>query len=159
MRSAVAAETRDASADHRRDNPGGVDSSNARIVPIRDEQDAVPVNRNGVRTGEASTRRGVTVPAEAVAAVAGHRGDGSRDIQPSNALIALIRNKQVAGPVDRHAGRIREAYPFHPAIRDLLVSRQQKDGSWMDPVSSEYGTAMAAIILQMPDNSVPIFQR
>ena len=48
---------------------------------------------------------------------------------------------------------------WYPAIRDLLVSRQQKDGSWMDPVSSEYGTAMAAIILQMPDNSVPIFQR
>ena len=25
--------------------------------------------------------------------------------------------------------------------------------------SAEYGTAMAAIILQMPDNSVPIFQK
>lgn len=48
---------------------------------------------------------------------------------------------------------------WYPAIRDLLVSRQQPDGSWVDPVSSEYGTAMAAIILQMPDNSVPIFQR
>jgi prenyltransferase beta subunit len=48
---------------------------------------------------------------------------------------------------------------WYPAIRDLLVSRQQPDGSWVDPVGSEYGTAMAAIILQMPDNSVPIFQR
>jgi hypothetical protein len=48
---------------------------------------------------------------------------------------------------------------WYPAIRDLLVSRQQADGSWIDPVSSEYGTAMATIILQMPDNSVPIFQR
>ncbi len=48
---------------------------------------------------------------------------------------------------------------WYPAIRDLLVSRQQPDGSWADPVGSEYGTAMAAIILQMPDNSVPIFQR
>src|SRR6476646_5144849 len=47
---------------------------------------------------------------------------------------------------------------WYPAIRDLLVSRQQADGSWVDPVGSEYGTAMAAIILQMPDNSVPIFQ-
>jgi prenyltransferase beta subunit len=48
---------------------------------------------------------------------------------------------------------------WYPAIRDALVSRQQPDGSWADPISSEYGTAMATIILQMPDNSVPIFQR
>jgi len=48
---------------------------------------------------------------------------------------------------------------WYPAIRDLLVSRQQANGSWADPVSFEYGTAMATIILQMPDNSVPIFQR
>src|SRR5262249_20965614 len=40
---------------------------------------------------------------------------------------------------------------WYPAIRDVLVSRQQPDGSWVDPVSSEYGTAMAVIILQMPD--------
>lgn len=48
---------------------------------------------------------------------------------------------------------------WYPAIRDLLVNRQQPDGSWPDPVCAEYGTAMATIILQMPDNSVPIFQR
>jgi hypothetical protein len=48
---------------------------------------------------------------------------------------------------------------WYPAIRDALVSRQQPDGAWADPISSEYGTAMATIILQMPDNSVPIFQR
>jgi prenyltransferase beta subunit len=57
-----------------------------------------------------------------------------------------------------HAGGERWAR-WYPAIRDLLVSRQQADGSWVDPVSPEYGTAMATIILQMPDNSVPIFQR
>jgi hypothetical protein len=48
---------------------------------------------------------------------------------------------------------------WYPAIRDLLIKRQLPDGSWVDAVSPEYGTAMAAIILQMPDNSVPIFQR
>jgi prenyltransferase beta subunit len=48
---------------------------------------------------------------------------------------------------------------WYPTIRDVLVSRQQPDGSWSDPVGVEYGTAMATIILQMPDNSVPIFQR
>jgi prenyltransferase beta subunit len=48
---------------------------------------------------------------------------------------------------------------WYPAMRDNLITRQQQDGSWVDPVSSEYGTAMATIILQMPDSSVPIFQR
>jgi hypothetical protein len=48
---------------------------------------------------------------------------------------------------------------WYPAVRDLLVSRQQPDGGWADPICFEYGTAMACIVLQMPDNSVPIFQR
>jgi prenyltransferase beta subunit len=48
---------------------------------------------------------------------------------------------------------------WYPAVRDVLVARQQADGSWPDPISFEYGTAMATIILQIPDNSVPIFQR
>ena len=48
---------------------------------------------------------------------------------------------------------------WYPAIRDVLIARQQADGSWADPISLEYGTAMATIMLQMPDNSVPIFQR
>ena len=53
-----------------------------------------------------------------------------------------------------------ERWPrWYPAIRDLLISRQQPDGAWADPVCAEYGTAMATIILQMPDSSVPIFQR
>jgi hypothetical protein len=45
---------------------------------------------------------------------------------------------------------------WYPAV---LIARQQPDGAWPDAVCYEYGTAMACIILQMPDNSVPIFQR
>ncbi len=48
---------------------------------------------------------------------------------------------------------------WYPAIRDQLVERQQADGRWRDAICPEYGTAMACIILQMPNNSVPIFQR
>ena len=48
---------------------------------------------------------------------------------------------------------------WYPAIRDVLIANQRPDGSWADPISQEYGTAMACIVLQMPDNSVPIFQR
>ena len=49
---------------------------------------------------------------------------------------------------------------WYPAIRDALLARQSDDGSWIDSsVCTEYGTAMAAIILQMPNNYLPIFQR
>ena len=49
---------------------------------------------------------------------------------------------------------------WYPAIRDELIkSQDQKSGAWKDQVSSEYGTAMACIILQMPNNTLPIFQR
>jgi squalene cyclase len=48
---------------------------------------------------------------------------------------------------------------WYPAVRDALVARQRDDGSWMDSICQEYGTAMACIILQMPNNYLPIFQR
>jgi prenyltransferase beta subunit len=48
---------------------------------------------------------------------------------------------------------------WYPAIRDLLVDSQQADGSWTDPIGPEYGTAMATLILQIPNDCVPIFQR
>jgi len=47
-----------------------------------------------------------------------------------------------------------------PAIRNELVAMQLGDGSWEDrAVGSEYGTAMALIILQMPKRYLPIFQK
>ncbi len=48
---------------------------------------------------------------------------------------------------------------WYPAIRDELVSRQLKDGAWMSPIAHDYATAMACIVLQMPNNYLPIFQR
>lgn len=49
---------------------------------------------------------------------------------------------------------------WYPSIRDgLLETQNKKSGSWQDPVSQEYGTAMASIILQIPNNCLPIFQR
>jgi hypothetical protein len=47
---------------------------------------------------------------------------------------------------------------WYPAVRDALLARQKNDGSWFDSISPEYGTAMACIILQMPNNYLPIFQ-
>lgn len=48
---------------------------------------------------------------------------------------------------------------WFPAVRDELIQRQRKDGSWMDSICQEYGTSMACIILQIPNNYLPIFQR
>lgn len=48
---------------------------------------------------------------------------------------------------------------WFPAIRDELMRSARPDGSWSDSTCPEYGTAMACIILQVPNNYLPIFQR
>jgi hypothetical protein len=48
---------------------------------------------------------------------------------------------------------------WFPAIRDELIANQQKDGSWKDALCTHYGTAMASIILQVPNNYLPILQK
>jgi len=49
---------------------------------------------------------------------------------------------------------------WFPAVRDQFVRRQEEDGSWNSRVVDRtYGTAMALIVLQIPNNYLPIFQR
>jgi hypothetical protein len=51
---------------------------------------------------------------------------------------------------------------WYPAIRDELVGRAHRlrpDGSWVDPICTHYATAMACIILQIPNNYLPILQK
>ncbi len=48
---------------------------------------------------------------------------------------------------------------WYPAIREEIVLRQRANGSWMDSICAEYGTAMACIVLQVPNNYLPILQR
>jgi hypothetical protein len=49
---------------------------------------------------------------------------------------------------------------WYPAIRTELLSRRNADGSWFDGrFCRHYCTAMALIILQMPNNYLPIMQR
>jgi hypothetical protein len=48
---------------------------------------------------------------------------------------------------------------WFPAIRSELIRRQAAAGYWTDSICNEYGTAMALIILQIPNNYLPIFQR
>ena len=48
---------------------------------------------------------------------------------------------------------------WYPAIRDELLGRQKPEGYWLSSEDVPYGTAMACIVLQMPNNYLPIFQR
>lgn len=49
---------------------------------------------------------------------------------------------------------------WYPTIRDVLIkSQRRKDGAWVDAISPEYGTAMACLILRMPESFLPIFER
>ncbi len=46
-----------------------------------------------------------------------------------------------------------------PAVRDELAEKQSPEGFWRGQAGQEYGTAMALIILQMPNRLLPIFQK
>jgi hypothetical protein len=48
---------------------------------------------------------------------------------------------------------------WFPSIREELLKNQDADGSWADSICREYGTAMACIILQVPNNYLPILQK
>ncbi len=51
---------------------------------------------------------------------------------------------------------------WFPAIRDELLrsNKSRNDGAWSDPtVCNHYATAMACIILQIPNNYLPILQK
>lgn len=48
---------------------------------------------------------------------------------------------------------------WYPAIRDELLTRRQEGGVWSDTIGAEFATAMATIILQTPNQLLPIFQR
>jgi hypothetical protein len=50
-------------------------------------------------------------------------------------------------------------HDWWPSIRDELISKQEGEGFWRGQAGPEYGTAMALIILQMPNRLLPIFQR
>jgi hypothetical protein len=46
-----------------------------------------------------------------------------------------------------------------PAVRDDFIDKQADEGYWRGQAGTEYGTAMALIILQMPNRLLPIFQK
>ena len=59
-----------------------------------------------------------------------------------------------------HAGG-RRWTSWYTKVRDLLLSEQANEGKWVDSIdeSNVYATAMACLVLMMPRNYLPIFQR
>ncbi len=48
---------------------------------------------------------------------------------------------------------------YWPRIQAELIREQEEDGSWENNVSPAFGTAVATLILQIPNQYLPIFQR
>ncbi len=48
---------------------------------------------------------------------------------------------------------------WYPWVRDQFIASQQADGRWASPYGDGYGSAMALIVLQVPNRLLPIFQR
>jgi hypothetical protein len=48
---------------------------------------------------------------------------------------------------------------WYATVRDELLAHQLPGGSWQEHFCEEYATAMALLVLQMPNNLLPIFQR
>ena len=47
-----------------------------------------------------------------------------------------------------------------PPFEERFLTERTPDGSWNDSlINNEYATAMACLVLQMPNNYLPIFQR
>jgi hypothetical protein len=58
-----------------------------------------------------------------------------------------------------YMGGDRYWHTWWPAVRDELIDRQSPEGFWRGQAGPEYGTAMALIILQMPNRLLTIFQK
>lgn len=50
---------------------------------------------------------------------------------------------------------------YYPIVREELLAplRLRPDGSWSDQICTHYATAMACIVLQLPNNYLPILQK
>ena len=56
----------------------------------------------------------------------------------------------------KHQGGFRD---YYTRVRDEILERRDKDGGWTDDVGRTYATAMAIIVLQMPCELLPLFQK
>jgi len=46
---------------------------------------------------------------------------------------------------------------WYPGVRDQLIARQNEAGNWQGDFTEDYATAMALIVLQMPNRYLPVY--
>jgi len=56
----------------------------------------------------------------------------------------------------KHQGDFRD---YYARVRDEILASRNPDGGWTDDVGRTYATAMAIIVLQMPCERLPLFQK
>ena len=100
---AVAAEAFLPRAGESRDHAGRVDPPHSVARVARGVHVSRPVHRHARGIGQSSLDRRTAVPAEAFLPRAGDGGNRPRGIDSTNAIVAGIRDVQIARPVRRHA--------------------------------------------------------
>ena len=74
-------------------------------------------------------------------------------------LICRTLRAAIVGFLTSRGYRAAKARPRSArAIRDELLNKA-RGGGWVDPNGSAYATAMSLIILQLPNNYLPILQK
>jgi hypothetical protein len=56
----------------------------------------------------------------------------------------------------KHQGGFRD---YYTRVRAEILAEQRPDGNWADDVGLTYATAMAIVVLQMPCELLPLFQK
>jgi hypothetical protein len=94
----------------------------------------------------------------------------SREIRESLRVLPNYKHSLIPGKLHYYYGHYYAAQAmylaggehwagYYPAVRDEILGRQEPAGHWEDDVGKAYATAMACVILQMPCEYLPIFQK
>src|SRR5262249_19717124 len=118
-------------ARHGRDDPGlAVHLADDGVEPVDNVQVAVAVYRDGIGLVEGRLRRRPAVAPVALAAAAGDGGDGPRPaVDPPDAVVAGLRDVEVAGRVDVAVeGLIEAGFRRRPAVAGVALPAGAGDG-------------------------------
>ncbi len=94
----------------------------------------------------------------------------SREVREGLRMLPTWRHTLIPGRLHYYYGHYYAAQAFYmagqehwaayyPSVRAEILRMQHGDGHWEDDVGRNYATAMAAIVLQMPCEYLPIFQK
>ncbi len=94
----------------------------------------------------------------------------SREIRDSLRALPRLRARLIPGKLHYFYGHYyasqamylagkQEWDRYYPRTKSEILRLQKPDGSWSDDVGRNYATAMACVILQMPCEWLPIFQK